>query len=118
MSAGDPTIPNPSSILPTLYLQTRNTDGTYNAPTTGRLTTAQWTDSASVHGVLRYQLRAGITGLYLTPEVNHKNIQDWGWGTSAFTEWTDSGYSYARSISDMRVWQRRCFLRLRVEVAP
>ena len=117
LAGGDPTVPSDPGILPKLFCQTRNPDGSYNdlvlKPTTDEVDAA-----ASLHGVLRYQPREGVTGIRFIPMTNQKNLNDWGWGPSAFYEWTDAGYSYARGLSDMKVWQWRIFLRLRVEVIP
>jgi hypothetical protein len=110
----DPTFGN---TQPTVFMrQVRNTDGTYATPTTGRILSSDLSSAASVHGVLKYKKRAGVTGLLYIPQTNQKNLNDWGWGDSAITEWTDSGYTYARTISDMKVWDGRGFMRLKVEV--
>lgn len=108
----DPTTITPWTNLPKLYLQTRNTDGSYNTPSTGRVVQPS---GGTVHLVLRYKKRAGTTGLRYVAQTNNKTLQDWGWGDSAVTEWTDGdGYTWARTISDFSLWHA-AFMRLRVE---
>ncbi len=118
LAAGDPTVPSSPEILPKLYQQTRNTDGTYNPPA-AKLTAAERAAAATIHGVLRYQPREGVTGIRYIPMTNQVNLQDWGWGPSAFApEWSDGGYTLARAHTDIAVWKTRAFLRLRVEIIP
>lgn len=117
LSGGDPTVPNGPAMATKLYLQTRNADGSYNAPAL-KISNAERAAAASIHGVIRYQPREGVAGIRFVPMTNQENLKDWGWGPSAFIEWTDSGYSYARSIADMRVWKGRSFLRIKVEAIP
>lgn len=118
MAGGDPIVGNSASLVPVFLMQVRNTDGSYAEPTSGRVSIADMSAAASVHGVLKYQKRAGVVGLRYIPQTNQKNLNDWGWGDSAVTEWVDAGYTYARTISDMRVWNGTVFMRLKVEVAP
>ncbi|MFZ4774633.1 MAG: hypothetical protein ACOYM3_04675 [Terrimicrobiaceae bacterium] len=112
-----PIVSDSPGTLTTPFRQIRNADGSYNAPTNS-ITAAQRAAAASIHMVLRYRKRAGTEGIRYIPQTNQKDLKNWGWGDSAIFEWTDAGYTYARTISDMEVWDGRAFMRLKVEVIP
>jgi hypothetical protein len=111
----DPTVPATNPSVP--MLQTRDGTGNYATPVLS-LTTGQVAAAASVHLVLRYKARAGVTGIRYVPETNQGDLNHWGWGDSATTSWVDGIYTYARSHSDAKLWGMRAFMRLRVEVLP
>ncbi len=111
----DPTVMNSRAGVTVCYQQTRNEDGTYNTPALA-LTKAQRTAAASLHAVLRWKPRAGIEGVVFVPQTSQEDLQRWGWGDSAVTEWDSDGYRWARADSDALVWKDRAFMRLKVEL--
>ena len=112
-----PTAGNSPGLLTAAFRQIRNADGSYNTPT-NNMTDGQRAAAASIHIVLRYRKRAGTEGIRYIPQTNQKDISHWGWGASAIVEWTDGDYTWARTISNMEVWDGRAFMRLKVEVIP
>jgi hypothetical protein len=97
-----------------LRFQTRNTAGDYSAV----LTTPPTGTTGTHHVVIRYKLRADTEGIRVYARVSSKDLVKWGWGDSAVTVWTDSGYTYARARSDARKWGGRQFMQLRAEQIP
>jgi hypothetical protein len=112
LDGGDPTVAD-GGIVPAVFTQTRNADGSYNSPVAGVRMAAL--GGATAHMVIRYRKRAGVEGIRYVAQTNALNLNTWGWGDSAIAEWTDGdGYTWARTISNFSAWGRQ-FMRLRVE---
>jgi hypothetical protein len=109
----DPTANNsPASTAsyPVLLWQTRGADGVYSAMTSARPTGTY--DGTYI--LLRYQPRAGVTSHRIVPQVNTKTLAEWHWGPTAIREWSEGGYTYARTTSNCKYWPAR-WMRLTVE---
>lgn len=93
----------------TLFFQTRNSDGSWNA-----MTTTGPVGGATTHLVLRIKKRADAEGITYLWQTSAKDLQRWGWGSSAIFKWDADGYSYGRTISNARKWGNKGFIRLRI----